>query len=53
MVYLSPQGGGGGGVVDHNFLKAQCLRGILQHVSSLAVGALRCNSLLYTLPVKN
>ena len=27
------------------FLKAQCLRNILQHVSPLAVGALRCNSL--------
>ena len=39
-------GGGGGGVVDHNFLKAQYLRSILQHVSHMAVGVLRCNSLL-------
>ena len=39
-------GGGGGSVVDHNFLKAQCLRSILQHVSHMAVGVLRCNSLL-------
>ena len=42
MVYLPPRGS----FVDHNFLKAQCLRSILQHVSPLAVGALRCNSLL-------
>ena len=39
-------GGGGGSFVDHNFLKAQCLRSILQHVSRMAVGVLRCNSLL-------
>ena len=41
-------GGGGGGVsfVDHNFLKAQYLRSILQHVSHMAVEVLRCNSLL-------
>ena len=43
-------GGGGGGVggsfVDHNFLKAQNLRSILQHVSHMAAGVLRCNSLL-------
>ena len=39
-------GGGGGSFVDHNFLKAQCLRSILQHVSHMAVGVLRCNSLL-------
>ena len=39
-------GGGGGNFVDHNFLKAQCLRSILQHVSHMAVGVLRCNSLL-------
>ena len=41
-------GGGVGGVsfVDHNFLKAQCLRSILQHVSHMAVWVLRCNSLL-------
>ena len=38
--------GGGGSFVDHNFLKAQCLRSILQHVSHMAVGVLRCNSLL-------
>ena len=38
--------GGGGSFVDHNFLKAQCLRSILQHVSYMAVGVLRCNSLL-------
>ena len=37
---------GGGSFVDHNFLKAQCLRSILQHVSHMAVGVLRCNSLL-------
>ena len=35
-----------GSFVDHDFLKAQCLRSILQHVSPLAVGALCCNSLL-------
>ena len=29
--------------VDHDFLKAQCFRSIVQHISSLAVGALRCN----------
>ena len=43
MVYLLPPGGS---FVDHDFLKAQCLRSILQHVSPLAVGALRCNNLL-------
>ena len=32
--------------VDHDFLKAQCLRSILQHVCPLAVGILRGNSLL-------
>ena len=37
---------GGGGYVDHYFLKAQCLRSILQHVSHMAVGVLCCNSLL-------
>ena len=42
MVYLPPRGG----FVDHDFLKAYCLRSILQHVSPLAVGALRGNSLL-------
>ena len=42
MVYLPPRGS----FVDHDFLKAQCLRSILQHVSPLAVGALRGNSLL-------
>ena len=42
MVYLPPRGS----FVDHVFLKAQCLRSILQHVSPLAVGALGCNSLL-------
>ena len=35
-----------GSFVDHDFLKAKCLRSILQHVSPLAVGALRGNSLL-------
>ena len=40
------RGGGGGSFVDHNFLKAQCLRSILQLVSHMAVGVLRCNSLL-------
>ena len=39
-------GRGGRSFVDHNFLKAQCLRSILQHVSHMAVGVLRCNSLL-------
>ena len=43
MVYLPPPRGS---FVDHDFLKAQCLRSILQHVSPLAVGALCCNSLL-------
>ena len=42
MVYLSRRGS----FVDNNFLKAQCLRSILQHVSPLAVGAFFCNSLL-------
>ena len=32
--------------VNHNFLKAKCVRSILQHESPLAVGALRYNSLL-------
>ena len=36
MVYLPPRGS----FVDHDFLKAYCLRSILQHVSPLAVGAL-------------
>ena len=40
------RGWGGGSFVDHNFLKVQCLRSILQHVSRMAVGVLRCNSLL-------
>ena len=35
MVYLPP----GGSFVDHDFLKAQGLRSILQHVSPLTVGA--------------
>ena len=35
-----------GSFVDYNFLKAYCLRSILQHVSPLAVGALGGNSLL-------
>ena len=35
-----------GSFVDHDFLKAYCLRSILQHVSPLAVGALGGNSLL-------
>ena len=39
-------GGGGGGGVDRKFLKAQCLRSILQHVSHMAVVVLCCNSLL-------
>ena len=43
MVYLPPPRGS---FVDHNFLKAYCLRSILQHVSPLAVGALGGNSLL-------
>ena len=43
MVYLPPPPRGS--FVDHDFLKAQCLRNILQHVNSLAVGVLRCNSL--------
>ena len=43
MVYLPPPRGS---FVDHVFLKAQCHRSILQHVSPLAVGALGCNSLL-------
>ena len=42
MVYLPPRGS----FVDHDFLKAYCLRSILQHVSPLAVGALGGNSLL-------
>ena len=35
-----------GSFVDHDFLKAQCLKSILQHVSLLAIGGLCCNSLL-------
>ena len=42
MVYLPPRGS----FVDHDFLKAYCLRSILQHVSPLAAGALGGNSLL-------
>ena len=34
MVYIPPRGS----FVDHNLLKPQCLRSILQHVSPLAVG---------------
>ena len=41
-----------GNFVDHIFLKAQCLARILQHVSSLTMAALSCNSLLHTLPYK-
>ena len=41
-----------GNFVDHIFLEAQCLAGILQHVSSLTMAALSCNSLLHTLPYK-
>ena len=48
MVYLPPRGN----FVDHIFLEAQCLERILQHVSPLTMAALRCNSLLHTLPCK-
>ena len=41
-----------GNFVDHIFLEAQCLARILQHVSSLTMAALSCNSLLHTLPYK-
>ena len=41
-----------GNFVDHIFLEAQCLARILQHVSPLTMGALSCNSLLYTLLYK-
>ena len=46
MVYPTPRGGGGvgGGVLKHDFLKAPCIRSILQHVSPLAVGMLCYNS---------
>ena len=53
MVYPPPPPPPGGSFVDLDFLKAQCVKSILLHVSFLAVGALRCNSLLKTLPVKN
>ena len=49
MVYPPPPRGN---FVDHIFLEAQCLARILQHVSSLTMAALSCNSLLYTLPFK-
>ena len=39
-----------GNLVDHIFLKAQCLARILQHVSPLTMAALSCNSLLHMLP---
>ena len=39
-----------GNFVDHIFHEAQCLARILQHVSPLTMAALRCNSLLHTLP---
>ena len=48
MVYLLSRGY----FVDRIFLEAQCLARILQHVSPLTIAALRCNSLLYTLPDK-
>ena len=41
-----------GNLVDHIFLKAQCLARILQHVSPLTMAALSCKSLLHTLPYK-
>ena len=46
MVKGGGGGGGGAGGVDRKFLKAQCLRSILQHVSHMAVVVLCCNSLL-------
>ena len=48
MVYLPHSGN----FVDHIFRVAQCLARILQHVSSLTMAALSCNSLLHTLPYK-
>ena len=51
MVYLPPPPPRGN-FVDHIFLKGQCLARILQHVSPLTMAALRCNSLLHTLPYK-
>ena len=41
-----------GNFEDHIFLKAQCLGRILQHVSTMTMAALSCNSLLRTLPYK-
>ena len=41
-----------GHFVHHIFLEAQCLAKILQHVSSLTMAALSCNSMLHMLPYK-
>ena len=48
MVYHLP----GGSFVDHNSLKAQCLRSILQHVSPLAVGAYAVTACIERYPSK-
>ena len=42
-----------GNLVDHVFLKADCIASILKHVSHLAMGALPSNSLLHLLPLQN
>ena len=41
-----------GNFVGHIFLKAHCLRMVLQYVSPLTMAALSCNSLIHTLPYK-
>ena len=41
-----------GHFADHDFRVVQCLARILQHVSSLTMAALSCNSLLHALPYK-
>ena len=46
--FCSPRGN----FVDHYNLVALCLTSILQHVSPLAPWVLRCDRLLYMLPIK-
>ena len=41
-----------GNFVGRIFLKADCLTMFLQHVSPLTMAALRCKSLIHTLPYK-
>ena len=48
MVYLPPQED----FVDHDFLEASCLAGVLQYVSPLAMEALPSNSPLHMSPTQ-